>query len=244
MDRAETGVIVPPIQRVESGGRQRVSSLSAGHPLPDRSVPSRSRISVAVHAADPLLDAGVRSLLRHPAITISDQSPTTVDVSVIVSDAVGTTALRRLLMLARRERAPKVLVTSPVRDAGLLTIVECGINTVIWRQDATEQHLCRSVLAAAHGEGGMPPDLLARLMAQVARLRGTDTGQPGVRAGLSSREADVVGLVAEGLNTAEIAGQLEISERTVKTVLRGMSARLGLHNRTHAVAYAWREGYI
>jgi DNA-binding NarL/FixJ family response regulator len=54
----------------------------------------------------------------------------------------------------------------------------------------------------------------------------------------------VLRLVAEGHDTSEIADQLCYSERTVKNVLHDITTRLQLRNRTHAVAYAVREGLI
>ena len=51
-------------------------------------------------------------------------------------------------------------------------------------------------------------------------------------------------LVADGYDTAEIAQQLAYSERTVKNVLHDVTTRLQLRNRSHAVAYALREGLI
>lgn len=68
--------------------------------------------------------------------------------------------------------------------------------------------------------------------------------RPGTLAGLAPREIDVIRLIAEGLDTAEVAGKLSYSERTVKNVLHGMTTRLHLRNRAHAVAYALREGHI
>jgi DNA-binding NarL/FixJ family response regulator len=62
--------------------------------------------------------------------------------------------------------------------------------------------------------------------------------------GFSAREIDVIRLVAEGLDTREVAAKLCYSERTVKNVLHGMMLRLQLRNRAHAVAYAAREGYL
>jgi DNA-binding NarL/FixJ family response regulator len=62
--------------------------------------------------------------------------------------------------------------------------------------------------------------------------------------GLSAREIEVLRLVAEGFDTAHIAMQLSYSERTVKNVLHDLTTRLQLRNRSHAVAYALREGLI
>jgi DNA-binding NarL/FixJ family response regulator len=62
--------------------------------------------------------------------------------------------------------------------------------------------------------------------------------------GLSAREADILRLVADGLDTNEIATSLSYSERTVKNVLHDVTSRLQLRNRSHAVAYALRQGMI
>jgi DNA-binding NarL/FixJ family response regulator len=62
--------------------------------------------------------------------------------------------------------------------------------------------------------------------------------------GLTPREAEVLRLVADGLDTCEIASRLCYSERTVKNVLHDLNTRLQLRNRSHAVAYAVREGLI
>lgn len=64
------------------------------------------------------------------------------------------------------------------------------------------------------------------------------------RGSLRSREVAVLQLVAEGYDTAEIARTLSYSERTIKKVLHDMTKRLQLRNRSHAVAYAVRAGFI
>jgi DNA-binding CsgD family transcriptional regulator len=61
---------------------------------------------------------------------------------------------------------------------------------------------------------------------------------------MTAREIDMVRLTADGMNTLEIARKLRFSERTVKNVIAGMTARLNLRNRPHAVAYAMRAGVI
>ena len=62
--------------------------------------------------------------------------------------------------------------------------------------------------------------------------------------GLAAREVEVLRLVADGCDTSEIARRLAYSERTVKNVLHDVTTRLQLRNRSHAVAYAVREGLI
>jgi DNA-binding NarL/FixJ family response regulator len=63
-------------------------------------------------------------------------------------------------------------------------------------------------------------------------------------AGLSDREVYVLRLVADGLDTGEIAKKLCYSERTIKNVIHAITTRLGVRNRSQAVAFALREGLI
>jgi DNA-binding NarL/FixJ family response regulator len=97
----------------------------------------------------------------------------------------------------------------------------------------------------ARGDGTVPPDLLGRLLAQVGRVQRQVLSPRGFAlTGLSRREADILRLIADGLDTAEIATTLAYSERTVKNVLHDVTSRLQLRNRSHAVAYALKQGMI
>ena len=98
---------------------------------------------------------------------------------------------------------------------------------------------------AAAGDGTIPPDLLGRLLSQLRDLQSNVLSPRGLTlAGLAEREIEVLKLVAEGLDTGEIAEKLCYSERTVKNVLHHLTTRLQLRNRSHAVAYAMRNGLI
>ncbi|MDQ2749394.1 MAG: LuxR C-terminal-related transcriptional regulator [Pseudonocardiales bacterium] len=68
---------------------------------------------------------------------------------------------------------------------------------------------------------------------------------PGLqRTGLTGRERDVLALVAEGYSTREVATRLAYSERTIKNIVQDVTMRLNLRNRTQAVVYAVRHGWI
>lgn len=124
-------------------------------------------------------------------------------------------------------------------------MVACGISAIVWRREATEKQLVQAVVAAARGDGNLPGDLLGRLINQVGALHRSAAGRDGVpTSGLTPREAEVLRLVADGLDTGEIASELAYSERTIKNIMHGLTTRFQLRNRAHAVAYALREGYI
>ncbi|GLV91423.1 helix-turn-helix transcriptional regulator [Streptomyces lavendulae subsp. lavendulae] len=166
-------------------------------------------------------------------------------VAILLVDALDEATLSRLRRLTRTEGTRVVLVANALREADLLQVVECGVRAIVWRREATEDRLLQAVRAAARGDGDLPSDLIARLITQVGSMQRSAERLPGMPAsGLVRREVDVLRLVADGLSTEEVAAKLAYSERTVKNVMHGLTTRLHLRNRAHAVAYALREGYI
>ncbi len=202
---------------------------------------------MAVHASDPITREGAASQLRqHPVIDLREETETGPDtVALLISETLDEAALSRLRRLVRSEGARAVLVVSMIRETELLDVIECGVGAIVWRHEATAHRLVQAVVAASRGDGDLPADLLGRLISQVGSLHRTASSNPGTpSSGLAPREVDVLRLVAEGLDTGEIASKLSYSERTVKNVMHGLTTRLHLRNRAHAVAHALREGYI
>jgi DNA-binding NarL/FixJ family response regulator len=144
----------------------------------------------------------------------------------------------------RRTTVPVVLVLDEIGDVDVLTIVECRVVAVLPRVAATGDRVLRSVLAAADGGGVLPPNLVAELMEHLRRLRRELVAPTSGDGRLTAREVDVLRLMADGMDTAEIATKLSYSERTVKNVFYNLTNRLHLRNRPHAVAYALRKGMI
>jgi DNA-binding NarL/FixJ family response regulator len=205
------------------------------------------RTSVFVYAADPILEAGVASQLA--ACTslrvVGRADPDAAEVAVVVVDEVDEDAARVVRALQRPDGPRVVVVATRLDDAGLLAAVESGACALLRRGEATSLALEGAVRAAAAGDGSVPGDLLARLLDQVGRLKRQVLDPRGIPlSGLSEREAAVLKLVAEGLETGEIARRLSYSERTIKNVIHDVTSRLGLRNRSHAVAFAVREGLI
>jgi DNA-binding NarL/FixJ family response regulator len=138
-----------------------------------------------------------------------------------------------------------VTILTKIDDAGLLAAVEAGTCAIIRRGDARTDVLVRSIRAADAGDGAIPPDLLGRLLDHVSHLQATVLTPRGLSfSGLTTREVDVLRLIADGFDTTEVASRLSYSERTVKNVVADVTRRHGLRNRTHAVAYALRQGLI
>lgn len=202
---------------------------------------------MAVQAPDPLSREGAVSQLRvRPEVEVREELPAVAGtVVLLIEDTLDEAALARLRRVVRSEGARAVLVVGTIRETELLDVIECGVGAIVWRREATAHRLVQAVLAAHRGDGDLPADLLGRLISQVGTMHRGAAGRPGAPSlGLAPREVDVLRLVAEGLDTGEIASKLSYSERTVKNVMHGLTTRLHLRNRAHAVAYALREGYI
>ena len=205
------------------------------------------RIPVFVYASDPISETGIAGQLRgQPSIRVVDE--TDVDmaaVAIVVTDEIDEEATRAIRAVQRNGVPRVVVVVTRVDDGGLLAALEAGACGIVRRAEARSDRLVAAVRAAVAGDGTMPPDLLGRLLDQIGRLQRQVLAPRGLTiAGLAEREIEVLRLIAEGLDTNEIAGRLCYSERTVKNVIHDVTSRLQLRNRSHAVAYAMRQGLI
>jgi DNA-binding NarL/FixJ family response regulator len=205
------------------------------------------RISVCVAAADPLSRAGTIAQLRGAGgiALIDEEDLTETSVALVVADEVDPDTARTIRSLRRRGVDKVALLVTRLDDNGLLIAVEAGVGGVLRRSTATPHNLVAAIRAVAAGEGTLPPDLLGRLLEQVGHLQRRVLAPRGLTfSGLTDREVSVLRLLAEGLDTAEVGQRLFYSERTVKNIIHDVTSRLDLRNRTHAVAYAIKQGLI
>lgn len=204
------------------------------------------RICVHVTATDPILRTGVSSQLRaRPEVDVLTAVDTaSAQVRVVVTDVLDDAALR-LVREARAAVANVVVVLAAVDDTALFSAIEAGACGLVARAEATPERLVDAVRKAAAKGGVLSPALVGRLLGQVNRLQNQVLTPKGVRlSGLSDREATVLRMVAQGMEVREIARELRYSERTIKNTVHDVVARFQLRNRTHAVAFAMREGMI
>jgi DNA-binding NarL/FixJ family response regulator len=204
------------------------------------------RIPVYVYADDPISQAGIATQLRpRPEIVVIDDNLDAAAVAVVVCDLVDDQTANVVKAIQRNGCPKVVLVATRLDDTGLLAATEVGVSGLLRRQEAQPERLVTAIRAAAAGDGTLPPDLVGRLLAQVGRLQRQVLNPRGLTfSGLSERELEVLRLVADGCDTAEIARRLCYSDRTVKNIIHDVVTRLQLRNRSHAVAYALREGLI
>lgn len=204
-------------------------------------------VPIYVRATDPLSEAGLAAHLRwQPDVQLVDSGAVDGDVVAIVAvTALDDQSLALLRSVNANGCQRIVLVVEELDDAGLLSAIEHGVCWVEHRSEATPERLARLAIKASAGQAALPPDVIGRLLKQVTRIKHKVLEPMGLTfSGMSPREIAVLKLVAEGLDTHEIAKDLCYSERTIKNILHDVNNRYHLKNRPHAVAYALREGLI
>ncbi|SCL35057.1 DNA-binding response regulator, NarL/FixJ family, contains REC and HTH domains [Micromonospora pallida] len=204
------------------------------------------RTQAYIRTPDPISTAGITAALRgRMEIEVVEDRITAETVGVVAADTLDQDALDLLRAVRRLGCRRFVLVATVESDTALIPAVELGVRALASRAEATSHRLAQLVVSTASGGAAMPPDVLGRLVKQVTRLQQTVLAPRGIDVnGLSHRESQVLRLVADGMDTREVATRLSYSERTVKNVLHDITTRFQLRNRTHAVAYAVREGLI
>lgn len=204
------------------------------------------RTTVFVYAPDPISQAGVAAQLRaRPEIDVLDDGPDRAEIAVVSVDRIDEDALRVCRAVQRNGQPRLVLVVGLVEESDLLNSVELGVSGLVRRSEASPERLVETIRAAARGEASLPPDLLERLLKQMKHVHDHVLAPADVHmSGLTTRETEVLALIAEGNDTREIADELRYSERTIKNIVQDITRRFGLRNRSHAVAYALRHGLI
>ena len=203
----------------------------------------------------PVVRAGVRAVLEgHPDLTVVAEAgdgeealrvlaagvPGQEDapgVDVVLMDLQmgagmdGVAATRAVR--SRLPGMPVLILTTFDADADILAALEAGAAGYLLK-DASSEEIASAVRTAAAGGRAVAPEIAMRLMGRVAGDAGT----------LTSREVELLTLIADGATNRAAARALFISEATVKTHLVHVFQKLGVDNRTAAVAEARRRRII
>lgn len=159
-----------------------------------------------------------------------------MDLVMPVLDGVG--AMRRLRVLQPDARV--VVLTSFLEDEHLLPAMQTGAAGYLLK-NAEPAELARAIRAAHAGEAIIDPTVAARL---VQALAGGAAPRPADEERLIRREREVLELSAGGRSNKRIAIELGISEKTVKTHVGHLLAKLGVADRTQAALLAVRDGLV
>ena len=126
-----------------------------------------------------------------------------------------------------------IALTSVLEDASVVGAVKAGAIGYLLK-DTQSDELRRAIKAAAAGQVQLSPAAAARLMREVRTDEAADA--------LTERESEVLRAIAQGMANKEIARRLDISEKTVKTHVSSVLAKLGVQSRTQAALYAAQHG--
>ena len=228
-----------------------------GQPPPEPAAPPR-RINVVIADDQRLLRAGFRVIL--------DAEP---DIRVVGEAGDGRSAID----LVRRTRAHVVLmdirmpeldglqaaeriVSDPTLDTAVVMLTTFDRDEYLYEalrigargfllKDAPADRLLDAVRVAASGDALLAPSVTRRLIEQFARgAQPAATAAPEALSELTSRELDVLRLVARGLSNVEIAAELVLAENTIKTHVAHVLGKLGVRDRVQAVVVAYETGLV
>jgi len=135
-----------------------------------------------------------------------------------------------------------IMLTVSDEEADLYEAVKNGASGYLLKDSSIEE-VAQGIRVVADGQSLISPSMAAKLITEFKTMSSPERSQ-GAGLKLTARELEVLRLVAKGLSNREVAGQLAISENTVKNHVRNMLEKLQLHSRMEAVMYAVREKLV
>jgi NarL family two-component system response regulator LiaR len=169
-------------------------------------------------------------------------SPDVILMDLVMPRLDGVAAMRKLRQRAPRSRV--IVLTSFLDDDRLMPALQAGAAGYLLK-DVEPAELARAVRTAGSEQAMIDPTVAARLLRTLSEpgpaiRRGDQTGE----AALTPREREVLELIAAGRSNKRIAFELGIAEKTVKTHVGHLMAKLGVSDRTQAALLAVRRGLV
>ena len=161
--------------------------------------------------------------------------PDVVLMDLVMPGEGGVAAIRRITTEYPEVRT--LVLTSFSSEDDVIPAVAAGAAGYLLK-DVAPVELEAAVRAAYRREATLSPQVMTRVMAEVARGSATSAELDG----LTPREIEVLRLLAAGRSNRDLAGQLYVSERTVKSHVSNILAKLRLTDRTQAALWAVRHG--
>ena len=172
---------------------------------------------------------------------VRDLAPDVVVMDLNMPGMSGVEATRHISSIAPLTRV--LVLTISEEDDDVMDAVMAGACGYLLK-DSSIQQLVAGIRAASDGESLISPQIAAKvLQALRAKAAGSDR-VARVRAELSDRELEVLKLIANGTDNAQIARALHISPKTVKNHISNILMKLQIDNRIQAAVYAVRSGIV
>lgn len=165
--------------------------------------------------------------------------PDVVLMDLVMPRLDGISATRQVKSMGSDVKV--IALTSFTEDDKVFPAIQAGASSYLLK-DVSPDELVDAIRAAHRGEARLHPDIARKLMEQVAHQ--APPHRESHSEDLTDREHDVVRLVAQGRSNQEIAQELFISEKTVKTHVSNILGKLQLEDRTQLAIYAIKKGLI
>jgi DNA-binding NarL/FixJ family response regulator len=166
--------------------------------------------------------------------------PAVLILDVSLPDGEGLTLVPKINHLCPDTAI--LVLTSYSDEHTLMTAMDLGVSGFVGKNQHLSD-LLNAIRQAAQGEIAIPTSLLLGLLGRMTRPRKLETDIPEFEA-LTPRESETLSFLAQGFSAVAIAEKLNISKLTVRTHIRNLIEKLGVHSRLEAVTYAMQKGLI
>jgi len=213
----------------------------------------RGGIRVVIVDDHGLFRTGLRSLLEEQGIEVVGEAGDGVEALEVVREATPEVVLMDLNMpgMSGVEATARIAQIAPLTRVVVLTISDDDTDVMdailagacgYLLKDSSIHDLLRGISAAAIGESLISPQIAAKVLQHLRATTTVPHAVETVQAQLSDRELEVLRLIANGKDNAEIARELVISPKTVKNHISNILVKLQIDNRIQAAVYAVRSG--
>jgi DNA-binding NarL/FixJ family response regulator len=216
---------------------------------------SRDALRVLIVDDHDLFRSGLRNLLEDQGVQVVGEASGGAEAVRLVRELAPDVIVMDLNMPGMRgvEATRHITAMSPLTRVLVLTISDqdgdvmeaivagaCGYLL----KDASIEDLIRGIQAAALGESLISPHIAAKVLQRVRAASVRPEIADTIRSELSEREIQVLRLIANGKDNAQIAAELHISPKTVKNHISNILMKLQIQNRIQAAVYAVRGGLV
>ena len=166
-------------------------------------------------------------------------NPNVVLMDLVMPRLDGISATRQVKSLGTEVKV--IALTSFTEDDKVFPAIQAGASSYLLK-DVSPDNLVEAIRAVHRGEARLHPDIARKLMEQIAQQ--ASPARESRLDDLTEREREVTNLVAKGCSNQEIANELVISEKTVKTHVSNILGKLQLEDRTQLAIYAIKKGLV
>ncbi|HEY2936198.1 MAG TPA: response regulator transcription factor [Gaiellaceae bacterium] len=202
-----------------------------------------------------LFRTGLRNLLEEEGVLVAGEAGTGAEAlrmveelapDVVVMDLnmpgmTGVEATRQIASLAPLARV--LVLTISDQDGDVMDAILAGACGYLLK-DSSIGELMQGIRAASVGESLISPTIASKVLQRIRASSPVPDIAEQIQTQLSEREIEVLKLIANGRDNADIAGQLHISPKTVKNHISNILMKLQIENRIQAAVYAVRSGLV